>query len=899
MVGKMAGVSLASLKISAELDPGGYQRGADAVAAANQKMVDSGKKVADGVEQTERKLGTASSGFERLQRSLDPAYASSLKFEAGQRNIQAALDKGVISSQRASDLIDKLRDRYAATNDNLKTHVTAVDQASDSHGRFSVQAQAAFHSVRSMAEGIALGTPPVTVLTQQLNHLSFAATGSGGLVGALKELATAAGSVLLNPIGLATAGVVAFGAALAVVVTRASNNEAAMRTFSVALGPLDTGSQKAATSLQEAARQLRDMGVAASTANTTIAELARNPLLKPEAAGQITSIGANVGARLGLTPEAGVKTFSDAIAGGTDSIIKLGVQLRALDADEVANILTMQRHGKGAEAMARAVDLIQQSTDGAREKSLSPFQKSIEGVRTAWDQMLTSFANTSSIQSAMDAIAAMFRGIAAVTSGTVPPPAGGAASSTGSLGTSDIGPVTLSGTAQNGFSGVADRKNDASSTTRTFATSDEWRAAIDRGEKFDNFSITEKRIALPGVAGMPQSLKEISGSNVRAEDAEKLGQINNDLARQREEITKLTPEWQKFGSAQTAGVAAEQARTKVLEEGGTAEQAASAAAVARNRAIAETTASLGKEAQVQKETTDGVLAEAKAFSVDAVSGYKAAADAAAKLLVTQEPLKDFETERQRLLNESAAAAINAAAKALPGLDDQTAANNRLAEAAKGGTAAEHEAELQNKVVTSTQDALNKAMATENTELIDHAKNLTDDTAARIKANDASKNAVDIRKGINTNNDAIEQMRLEVSLQGDVTGEINRQVGILRTIQDLKRKNEPLDSQAAKDAIASADAYGRASTALADAQRNQQALDDGVRKIADTVDSELVKGIEDAFNGKKVDDWGAKVKSWLSKLEAQLLDMALIRPALGTPLGFGGWGSFPTEQETTS
>jgi hypothetical protein len=148
--------------------------------------------------------------------------------------------------------------------------------------------------------------------------------------------------------------VAAIGAAFVVVAARAANNEAALRSFAVALGPLDNGTQQTALHLQEAARQLRDLGVAATAANAAIAEIARNPLLNPNGAGQIATIGANVGARLGLSPDAGVKSFADAIAGGVDSIVKLGVQVRALDANEVANILTMQRHGQQAEAMARA-----------------------------------------------------------------------------------------------------------------------------------------------------------------------------------------------------------------------------------------------------------------------------------------------------------------------------------------------------------------------------------------------------------------------------------------------------------------------------------------------------------------------------------------------------------------
>jgi hypothetical protein len=57
----------------------------------------------------------------------------------------------------------------------------------DAHAGLSTQAMAAGHAVRSMAEGLALGMSPSMLLAQQLNHLSYAASGPAGLSGAFKE----------------------------------------------------------------------------------------------------------------------------------------------------------------------------------------------------------------------------------------------------------------------------------------------------------------------------------------------------------------------------------------------------------------------------------------------------------------------------------------------------------------------------------------------------------------------------------------------------------------------------------------------------------------------------------------------------------------------------------------
>ena len=76
----------------------------------------------------------------------------------------------------------------------------------------STQAMAAFHSVRSMAEGMALGISPTQALVMQLNHLSYAASGPGGVTGAFKELVGQV-SGFVTPGRLVVAGFAAVGVA--------------------------------------------------------------------------------------------------------------------------------------------------------------------------------------------------------------------------------------------------------------------------------------------------------------------------------------------------------------------------------------------------------------------------------------------------------------------------------------------------------------------------------------------------------------------------------------------------------------------------------------------------------------------------------------------------------------
>jgi hypothetical protein len=89
-------------------------------------------------------------------------------------------------------------------------YAKAVNEAANAHGGLNTQAMAAFHAARSMAEGIAMGIPPAQMLAMQLNHLSYAASGPGGLVGAFQG-ALSMFAAMLTPMRLLVGG----GAAVA------------------------------------------------------------------------------------------------------------------------------------------------------------------------------------------------------------------------------------------------------------------------------------------------------------------------------------------------------------------------------------------------------------------------------------------------------------------------------------------------------------------------------------------------------------------------------------------------------------------------------------------------------------------------------------------------------------
>lgn len=123
----------------------------------------------------------------------------------------------------------------------LGNHAKSVNDAGKAHAGLSTQAMAAQHSIRSMVEAVASGQPITQALGQQLNHLSYAATGPGGISGAFKA---ATGSLLglLSPTTLVVGGLaavaVAGGLAVANVAKSGKAFDDTSRSIGVTLGYL-------------------------------------------------------------------------------------------------------------------------------------------------------------------------------------------------------------------------------------------------------------------------------------------------------------------------------------------------------------------------------------------------------------------------------------------------------------------------------------------------------------------------------------------------------------------------------------------------------------------------------------------------------------------------------------
>lgn len=137
--------------------------------------------------------------LDALRAKYNPLFATITQYKSAQGNIKTLLASGVISSDEYSAAMSRQRQATLASIAAIKG--TGVASAEAAVGEVALhtagklsnsQFQALAHSVRSVTEQLALGISPTQALVGQMSHLSYVASGEGGVMGALKAIGSGA-----------------------------------------------------------------------------------------------------------------------------------------------------------------------------------------------------------------------------------------------------------------------------------------------------------------------------------------------------------------------------------------------------------------------------------------------------------------------------------------------------------------------------------------------------------------------------------------------------------------------------------------------------------------------------------------------------------------------------------
>lgn len=338
-------------------------------------------KAYDGVtvasQNTEKSTTSVESKFAALERRLGTTQGQTSKAEAAFRTINTALAQNPSLADRAAEATAAVAVKYGVVSDAEKALGTE-------HDALSQQSQSLFHAIRGAAEQMALGVSPTQALTAQLNHLTYAASGEGGLSGAFNGVITMAGRLVSSFVSPTTA-VLALGAGALYLGNSWSESQAKMDRAVIGIGAA-TGATSA-----DLAKFAKDNS---SAVGLTIGE-AQNAAIEFTKTGNIAVQGLKgVGDAIhgyavltGQDATAATKTFADALSGDlVKGAEKIDQTYGVLNSSSLEYIRTLELQGDRSKAIQVIIDAIAPSNKQAAD-SVGLLSKAYQVLAGAMSQV--------------------------------------------------------------------------------------------------------------------------------------------------------------------------------------------------------------------------------------------------------------------------------------------------------------------------------------------------------------------------------------------------------------------------------------------------------------------------------------------------------------------------------
>jgi hypothetical protein len=399
------------------------------VKAARSTAGDAAKKAADSitagtgaiVASTDRvvtSLARQNQILSSVATAVDPLGAALAKASGQVDALNRIISSGGPNAEKAMSLLAGATARVAeiekaiaaAANDNaaaLGRSGKAASEAAEAHRALSTQSAEAFHVLRDFATQAAMGVGPVTLLTQHMGQLAYAASGPRGIKGAFTEALAVLGR-FLGPVGAIAGAVATVGGALLLLANRAAQTDQQLRQYSVGATTLGTSSLASAQDLLKFERQLRDTGVASEDAKKAIDTLRLSPVINPAAIPALTDLAH----RLSALQDDGSHTvewtekLKTALEGGLDQTLALAKGVGVLR-DGEASYYTEAARTTGALVQQQAVIELLRQRLAPYTASQSAAAQATTALGAAWHDFADKVTGSTAIKGALDIASAV------------------------------------------------------------------------------------------------------------------------------------------------------------------------------------------------------------------------------------------------------------------------------------------------------------------------------------------------------------------------------------------------------------------------------------------------------------------------------------------------------------
>jgi hypothetical protein len=818
----------------------------------------AGQSLADAKEKIERELNPLNLALEKerqqitqLLGQLDPTRTATARLAEGEALLGKALAAGTISGTEHARMLRLLRTQAGDTSHGIELAGHQVTNLSFQLQDAAVQLQ--------------MGTNPFTILMQQGPQAVGAV---GGVSNAAKLLGTAMRAVV-SPTGLAVAGLVALGAAAAVVASRVAQINAEMRKTTEVLRALNPTSGLSAEQVRGASFAIANQrGVSRADASAGLDASIRNRNIGGAMAVQIAGVGQDLAAVLGIDPAQAAAKLAEAFSKGAAGIRDLDKELGFLSAEQLRSIRLMEEHGNRAGALALAMQALEGRVGGAAARMKSDWELAWEEMGKTFDSVMEKIAKSEWWQQLAQATQSAARGWREIF-GTDTDVSADIVAANKQLVAAVDALKKLEAARASGSGMITDRMIEQQAA-RVAALNKQVDDLIEKQR-----AQAETMAPGGGPIAAPPPAPGMTGDEIK-----RIGELREALEKEKGAMAGSTAE----RSIRVAGI---QAEIAALEGGATSFAAHEQRLIAEQRArLALNVASDDQLRALALETKQLMeLSDAYQISKDAVTGQLAMNQAETAAVNGQTQAQ--KVLYQALLERAAAQALVAGSQQLQALRDEVRENKALAGAALESAAAEEEVARQNKVRLFSEQVLTAAIKTGRQDMIDAAevevRKYDQLTKAALEANRARQFNVAVR----SQRESLELQQKEFELISATPEVRAREMAIIEATNRLKAMGKDITTAEGQEYIRNAGILAEQATRLGEIQRiTTEATDNIVEAFG-----AMAEGGKDAFQSLK--DFAMRV---LKEIAAQAVIRPIITPivtaAVNGMAGMSGGASAP-------
>lgn len=369
----------------------------DSAAVFQQADIAAAKAFEDQMASARKETKELDAAAAALRNQLNPLAAIEDNLAEEQAKLNRLFAAGRINAKELADGMTLLRGKADAAAKLLGT--SGVGGKPTLFGLKPYELQNLSFQINDIFTQLASGTSLTQTLAQQ----------GGQLLQIFPRVGSAIVAAFTNPV------VLTFAATIGVVVLamkEAADQAARVREFTGALAASADGSSYQATALAENVKQLERYGVATADA-TKLTKLFVKEGINPDRIADFSRTAKDMADVLGIDVVDAGQKLANAFTGGYEAIKQLDQQINFLSASQRDNIRAMFEQGQAAAANAEASRILRERYGEAAEKMRGPWTEAVRNLSNAWGGLLDRLANTSAIQTAVNALANLAKGATA------------------------------------------------------------------------------------------------------------------------------------------------------------------------------------------------------------------------------------------------------------------------------------------------------------------------------------------------------------------------------------------------------------------------------------------------------------------------------------------------------